>query len=202
MSDGVTEAPTPAPARPAAVRGPARGKSVSKVFGGLVAVSDVGFSIPRLSIVSIIGPNGAGKTTVFNMITGLLPPTTGTIAFDGQSIAGERPDRITALGIARTFQNIRLFATMTALENVMVGQHARLHAGLFGSLLRAAAAAPRGAARRATRRSRCWSTSACAARWPTSWRSTCPTATSAAWRSRARSPPSPSCCCSTSRRPA
>jgi branched-chain amino acid transport system ATP-binding protein len=137
VSNGATEAPTPVPAS-----GPPPSKdllvatSVSKVFGGLVAVSDVDFSIPRLSIVSIIGPNGAGKTTFFNMLTGLYKPTTGTIAFDGKNIADERPDRITALGVARTFQNIRLFATMTALENVMVGEHARLHAGLFGSLLR------------------------------------------------------------------
>jgi branched-chain amino acid transport system ATP-binding protein len=137
MSNGATEAPTPVPAS-----GPPPSKdllvatSVSKVFGGLVAVSDIDFSIPRLSIVSIIGPNGAGKTTFFNMLTGLYKPTTGTIAFDGKRIEDERPDRITALGVARTFQNIRLFATMTALENVMVGEHARLHAGLFGSLLR------------------------------------------------------------------
>ena len=109
---------------------------VTKTFGGLVAVSEINFSIPEKAIVSIIGPNGAGKTTFFNMLTGLYKPTTGTIAFDGKSIADERPDRITALGVARTFQNIRLFATMTALENVMVGEHARLHAGLFGSLLR------------------------------------------------------------------
>jgi branched-chain amino acid transport system ATP-binding protein len=137
VSDGVTEAPTPAPATgPPPSDDLLVAKSVSKVFGGLVAVSDVDFSIPRLSIVSIIGPNGAGKTTFFNMLTGLYKPTTGTIAFDGKNITDERPDRITALGVARTFQNIRLFATMTAVENVMVGEHARLHAGLFGSLLR------------------------------------------------------------------
>ncbi|MDX6675199.1 MAG: branched-chain amino acid transport system ATP-binding protein [Solirubrobacteraceae bacterium] len=137
MSDGVTEAPTPAPATgPPPSDDLLVARSVSKVFGGLLAVSDVEFSIPRLSIVSIIGPNGAGKTTFFNMLTGLYKPTTGTIAFDGKSIAQERPDRILALGVARTFQNIRLFATMTALENVMVGEHARLHAGLLGSLLR------------------------------------------------------------------
>jgi branched-chain amino acid transport system ATP-binding protein len=137
MSNGVTEAPTPAPAAGAP---PSKdllvARSVSKVFGGLVAVSDIDFAIPRLSIVSIIGPNGAGKTTFFNMLTGLYQPTTGAITFDGKSIAAERPDRILALGIARTFQNIRMFATMTALENVLVGEHARLHAGLFGSLLR------------------------------------------------------------------
>ena len=109
---------------------------ISKVFGGLVAVNDVSFSIPRKGIVSIIGPNGAGKTTFFNMLTGLYRPTTGTIAFEGEIITETRPDKILALGVARTFQNIRMFATMTALENVMVGEHARLSAGLFGSILR------------------------------------------------------------------
>ena len=109
---------------------------VTKAFGGLVAVEDVSFTIPQRSIVSIIGPNGAGKTTFFNMLTGLYRPTTGRIEFDGKDITARRPDRITALGVARTFQNIRLFSTMTAVENVMVGQHARMKAGLFGSILR------------------------------------------------------------------
>jgi branched-chain amino acid transport system ATP-binding protein len=86
--------------------------------------------------VSIIGPNGAGKTTFFNMLTGLYKPTAGRITFEGREITGRRPDIIMSLGVARTFQNIRLFATMTALENVMVGQHARMKAGLFGSILR------------------------------------------------------------------
>jgi branched-chain amino acid transport system ATP-binding protein len=110
--------------------------AVTKQFGGLTAVSDVSFSIPRKSIVSIIGPNGAGKTTFFNMLTGLYKPTLGTVAFDGRDVTGGRPDKIMALGMARTFQNIRLFGTMTAVENVMVGQHARMKAGLFGSILR------------------------------------------------------------------
>jgi branched-chain amino acid transport system ATP-binding protein len=110
--------------------------SVTKQFGGLTAVSDVSFAIPRRSIVSIIGPNGAGKTTFFNMLTGLYKPTTGRITFDGKDITGTRPDRIMAAGVARTFQNIRLFATMSAVENVMVGQHARMKAGLLGSVLR------------------------------------------------------------------
>ena len=109
---------------------------VVKAFGGLVAVNDVDFDIPERSIVSIIGPNGAGKTTFFNMITGLYKPTGGRITFGGTDITGMRPDKITALGMARTFQNIRLFATMSAVENVMVGQHARMRAGLFGSVLR------------------------------------------------------------------
>jgi branched-chain amino acid transport system ATP-binding protein len=109
---------------------------VVKAFGGLVAVNDVDFEIPEQSIVSIIGPNGAGKTTFFNMLTGLYKPTAGRIVFGGKDITGMRPDKITALGVARTFQNIRLFATMSAVENVMVGQHARMRAGLFGSVLR------------------------------------------------------------------
>ena len=109
---------------------------VSKAFGGLLAVSEVTFDIPARSIVSIIGPNGAGKTTFFNMLTGLYAPTTGRISFNGKDITGARPDRITKQGIARTFQNIRLFPSMTALENVMVGEHSRMKAGLFGSIIR------------------------------------------------------------------
>ncbi len=112
-------------------------RGVSKVFGGLLAVSDVSFWIPERGIVSIIGPNGAGKTTFFNMLTGLYRPTGGRIFFRGRDITSRRPDRITKLGVARTFQNIRLFGTMTALENVLVGQHSRMKAGLFGSILHA-----------------------------------------------------------------
>ena len=109
---------------------------ITKMFGGLVAVNNVDFIIPRGSICSLIGPNGAGKTTFFNMITGLYVPTSGTILFDGRSIAGLKPNAVTQRGVGRTFQNIRLFANMTALENVLVGQHARLRAGLLGILLR------------------------------------------------------------------
>jgi branched-chain amino acid transport system ATP-binding protein len=108
----------------------------TKVFGGLLAVSDVSIDVAPKSIVSIIGPNGAGKTTFFNMLTGLYRPTAGRILFDGRDVTGTRPDLITAAGVARTFQNIRLFSTMSALENVMVGCHARMKAGLFGSILR------------------------------------------------------------------
>jgi branched-chain amino acid transport system ATP-binding protein len=110
--------------------------STTKVFGGLLAVSDVSIDVAPKSIVSIIGPNGAGKTTFFNMLTGLYRPTAGRVLFDGQDVTGRRPDLITAAGVARTFQNIRLFSTMSALENVMVGAHARMRAGLFGSILR------------------------------------------------------------------
>ena len=96
---------------------------VTKRFGGLLAVSDVSFSLDRGEILSMIGPNGAGKTTAFNCVTGLFPITTGSITLDGEPISGLPPHRITKLGIARTFQNIRLFAFMTAVDNVMVGAH-------------------------------------------------------------------------------
>ena len=109
---------------------------ITKAFGGLLATDDVSFDIPRKSIVSIIGPNGAGKTTFFNMLTGLYKPTAGKIAYAGVDTTSGRPDLILSLGVARTFQNIRLFATMTAVENVMVGQHARMKASLWGSILR------------------------------------------------------------------
>jgi branched-chain amino acid transport system ATP-binding protein len=112
------------------------GDHLVKEFGGLVAVNDVSIEIPTHSIVSIIGPNGAGKTTFFNMLTGLYKPTRGRIVFGGREITRSRPDKITALGVARTFQNIRLFGAMTALENVMVGRHVRMRAGLIGSILR------------------------------------------------------------------
>jgi branched-chain amino acid transport system ATP-binding protein len=97
--------------------------SVTKRFGGLLAVSNVSFSLDNGEILSMIGPNGAGKTTAFNCITGLFPITSGAIRLDGESVAGLPPHRITKLGVARTFQNIRLFAFMTAVDNVMVGAH-------------------------------------------------------------------------------
>jgi branched-chain amino acid transport system ATP-binding protein len=108
---------------------------ISKVFGGLVAVNDVDFTVPEKAIVSLIGPNGAGKTTFFNCLTGLYPPTTGRVSFLGKDITGKRPDIVTAAGIARTFQNIKLFRTMTALENVQVGMHTTLRTRLAGMLL-------------------------------------------------------------------
>jgi branched-chain amino acid transport system ATP-binding protein len=110
-------------------------ESVRKEFGGLVAVNDVDFVIPRGSIVSLIGPNGAGKTTFFNMLTGVYKPTAGTIVFDGSDVTGRPPHVITQRGIGRTFQNIRLFQQMTALENVLVGMHSRLHGGIIRSVL-------------------------------------------------------------------
>jgi branched-chain amino acid transport system ATP-binding protein len=98
----------------------------TKRFGGLVAVNDVDFTIPRGAIASLIGPNGAGKTTIFNMITGLYVPTTGSIKFDCQELTGRKPHEVVRLGIGRTFQNIRLFGNMSAVDNVLVGLHHRL----------------------------------------------------------------------------
>jgi branched-chain amino acid transport system ATP-binding protein len=108
---------------------------VTKTFGGLVAVNDVSFKVPSAGIVSIIGPNGAGKTTFFNMLTGLYKPTTGRVTFEGRNITGKPPHVITRAGIARTFQNIKLFRTMTAMENVQVGMQPRLKSGVVASIV-------------------------------------------------------------------
>jgi branched-chain amino acid transport system ATP-binding protein len=111
-------------------------QQVRKEFGGLVAVNDVDFSVPRGKIVSLIGPNGAGKTTFFNMLTGVYKPTAGRVIFLGEDVTGKPPHTITQRGVGRTFQNIRLFQNMTALENVLVGRHTRMKANLFNSILR------------------------------------------------------------------
>jgi len=107
-----------------------------KAFGGLVAVNKVDFHADENEIVGLIGPNGAGKTTLFNAITGVYGPTSGTIRFQGREIAGMLPSKVTKLGVARTFQNIRLFNEMTALENVMVGCHCRTQSGVVKVVLR------------------------------------------------------------------
>jgi branched-chain amino acid transport system ATP-binding protein len=111
-------------------------QSLRKEFGGLTAVNDVDFTVPEGSIVSLIGPNGAGKTTFFNMLTGVYKPTAGRIVFAGEDVTGKPPHAITERGVGRTFQNIRLFQNMTALENVLVGMHARLKGGILGSVTR------------------------------------------------------------------
>jgi branched-chain amino acid transport system permease protein len=113
-------------------------RSVRKAFGGLVAVNDVDLVIPERAIIGLIGPNGAGKTTLFNVITGLLSPDSGEIRFDGRDIVGLRPNAIVGRGIARTFQSIRLFQNMTVLENILVGEHCRLHASVAGAVIRPA----------------------------------------------------------------
>ena len=128
----MSTAEAPAPPAVAALRA----VHITKRFGGLEALRDVSFDVPQRSIVSLIGPNGAGKTTLFNMLTGLYRPTEGNILLNDRDITHARPDEITGLGVARTFQNIRLFGAMTATENVMIGHHARMRAGLFGAILR------------------------------------------------------------------
>jgi branched-chain amino acid transport system ATP-binding protein len=114
-------------------------RGVGKRFGGLQALCDVSISIDRHSIYGLIGPNGAGKTTFFNVLTGLYAPDGGDILFNGASIGGREPHAVAAAGIARTFQNIRLFANMTAIENTMVGRHVRTRAGVWGAVTRNAA---------------------------------------------------------------
>jgi ABC-type branched-subunit amino acid transport system ATPase component len=133
--------PTAASA-PAAVAPPSAGpalleaRAITKRFGGLVAVNSVDFTVSERSISSLIGPNGAGKTTFFNIVAGLYDPTEGQVLFQGQNIVGRNPNDITRLGIARTFQNIRLFAAMSARDNVLVGMHCRLKASALGAVLR------------------------------------------------------------------
>ena len=111
-------------------------KNVSKKFGGLLAVDKLNLEVPKGKILSLIGPNGAGKTTVFNMITGVYPPTEGTIAYQGRKLNNLSSHRIISRGIARTFQNIRLFKSMTVLENVQVGMHCRTRSGAFRALFK------------------------------------------------------------------
>ena len=109
---------------------------VGKRFGGLQALESVSFSIAAREIYGLIGPNGAGKTTLFNLLTGVYAPDAGSFHFDGRPLAGFAPHAIAAAGIARTFQNIRLFSNLSALENVMIGRHVRTHAGVIGAVLR------------------------------------------------------------------
>lgn len=110
--------------------------NLTKIFGGLTAVNAVDLKVHKGEILSLIGPNGAGKTTVFNVVTGIYRPEQGTVLFKGEDITGRKPHRIVSRGIARTFQNIRLFPDMTCLENVMAGQHCRGRAGLFTSVFK------------------------------------------------------------------
>ncbi|MGH9199237.1 MAG: ABC transporter ATP-binding protein, partial [Acidimicrobiia bacterium] len=111
-------------------------RGLTKEFGGLAALNNVDLTIEEGEIHGLIGPNGAGKTTLFNVVTGVLDPTEGRIELEGRSLVGMRPHRITRLGIARTFQNIRLFAAMTALENVLVGLDAHHKTGILEAIVR------------------------------------------------------------------
>ena len=105
-------------------------------FGGLTALSELSFSLSSGEILGLIGPNGAGKTTVFNVLTGVYQATSGDVRFENRSILGKRPHQIFSMGVARTFQNIRLFSNMTAIENAMVARHCRSRTGVFGAVLR------------------------------------------------------------------
>ena len=111
-------------------------RGIGKRFGGIQALTNVSFSIAARQIYGLIGPNGAGKTTLFNLLTGIYAPDEGTFVFDGQGVTGFKSNRIAAAGIARTFQNIRLFANLSALENVMIGRHVRTSAGVVGAILK------------------------------------------------------------------
>jgi branched-chain amino acid transport system ATP-binding protein len=115
-------------------------ESIAKRFGGVQALTGMSFSIARGEIYGLIGPNGAGKTTLFNLLTGIYAADAGRFVFDGQPLTGCAPHEVTARGIARTFQNIRLFANLSALENVMIGRHVRTHTGVVGAVLRHRAA--------------------------------------------------------------
>ena len=111
-------------------------RGLKKHFGGLNAVDGVDLDVEAGEILSVIGPNGAGKTTLFNIVTGLYAPDDGSIRFDGHQLVGLKPNQVCSLGIARTFQTVRLFTNMTVLENAMVGQHSRTRSGVFGAVLR------------------------------------------------------------------
>jgi branched-chain amino acid transport system ATP-binding protein len=113
-----------------------RAEGVGKRFGGVVALAGVSFSIAKGEIYGLIGPNGAGKTTLFNVLSGIYAPDQGLFTLEGRDITGLKSDRVAAAGIARTFQNIRLFASLSALENVMIGRHVRTRAGVIGAVLR------------------------------------------------------------------
>ena len=156
-------------------------------FGGVVALNEVSFHINEGEILGLIGPSGAGKTTCFNVMTGVYQPTSGAVRFRDEPLGRRKRFEITKLGIARTFQNIRLFGNMTALENVMVGADTHHRTGVLSAMFRL----PRHRVEEAEGRARA-----------ESWRATCRTATSVASRSPARWPPGPSSCAWTSRRPA
>ena len=207
-------------------------KGISKRFGGVHALAEVDFTINRGEIYGLIGPNGAGKTSLFNVLTGIYAADTGTFTFDGSPLADLKPNEVAERGIARTFQNIRLFANLSALENVMIGRHVRTHANVIGAIFRDRKTRAEedaiekrahelleyvGVAKRANTLAKHlaygdqrrleiarapWSCSPIAGSAVTrsSSRGTSPTATSAASSWRARSRPSRSCCCWTSRR--
>ena len=166
-------------------------ENVTMRFGGLTAVDSVSFTVHRGEIMGLIGPNGAGKTTFFNCLTGMYLPTSGRVVFDG-AVLPPKPRKVVLAGMARTFQNIRLFGNMTALENVMVGRYCRTSTGPFTSIIRGPkfkrdeAGGPRSGRRSC-------STSSASATRPTTWPATFRTGISDGWRSPGRWPPTRSC---------
>lgn len=132
MSQPMTQAPAPTPSTETALL---QVDGMSRSFGGLLAVNNVSFAVVPGEIFGLIGPNGAGKTTLFNLMTGLIPPTGGRLRFQGRDITGQPPHRVAGLGIARTFQNIRLFGNLSALQNVMIARHTHTRSGLIGGVL-------------------------------------------------------------------
>jgi ABC-type branched-subunit amino acid transport system ATPase component len=164
--------------------------AIGKRFGGVQALTEVSFSINRGEIYGLIGPNGAGKTSLFNVLTGIYTPDSGNFTFDEAPLDRLKPNEVAERGIARTFQNIRLFQNLSALENVMIGRHVRTRAGVFGAIF---ATRKRWWRRRASRRdpTSCSNTSASRPA-PTTSPSISPTVTSGGWKSRGRWPPSPS----------
>ena len=173
-------------------------RNIGKSFGGLSALSGISFDVEPGEIVGVIGPNGAGKTTLFNVVTAVFPPTAGEVLFDGERISGLPPHTITKRGITRTFQNIRLFSTMTVEENVMVGRHCRTFAGVWRGVLRTRGERREEQGIRGKRGS-------CSGSWVfpgstgTGPRGASPTATSGGSRSPGRWRRSRGCSCSTSR---
>ena len=143
-------------------------------FGGLKAVQGVNLSVNQGEIIGLIGPNGAGKTTVFNMLTNVYQPTTGSIELEGRSIVGKKTYETTGMGIARTFQNIRLFKDISVIDNVKIAMDQSIHYNMMESILRLP---------------RYWMI------WRRAKRATCPTVSSASWKLRVRWQPSRSCCC-------
>ena len=162
-------------------------------FGGLTAVDGFNLMIGRNEITGLIGPNGAGKTTVFNLLTNVYQPTRGSILIDGMPTAGKKTYQVNRMGVARTFQNIRLFKEMSVIDNIKVGLHESMKYDLASSLIRL----PNYWKEESTAPSvplSCWTSSTWQI-WPIRRLAACPMAHSAVWRSCARWPPAPSCCC-------
>ena len=168
-------------------------RQISKRFGGLSALNGLDFSLEEGMIAGLIGPNGAGKTTFFNMITGLYRPTSGQLVFAGRDITGRRPNRIASLGISRTFQTIRLFGNMTALDNVLVGMNCRLRASWLGAIVRPPWVVREEQQARQKRTS--YSTTSVSPTGPGIWPEICHMVTSACWKLPAPWLLRQSCCC-------